>query len=166
MAVAEIVESRGSKLGALVLVATAPPDLSEAQPIEDYWAGTSDEALLAYLSELGLSITEEAPSELLLDYRSDARRYRQYFIERISKETSKLSVDTTIILGGEDPVTPDPQECFKRWSDYVFVTKEDVRIVEGAGHYLLAERPERIAEILAPILMRVEAGFRDGIQKS
>lgn len=159
MAIAEIVESRGSKLGALVLVATAPPDLSEAQPIEDYWADTSDKALLAYLSELGLSITKEAPSELLLDYRSDARRYRQYFIERINKETSKLRVDTTIILGGEDPVTPDPQQCFKRWSDYVFVTKEDVWVVEGAGHYLLVERPERIAEILGPILKRVETGL-------
>lgn len=79
--------------------------------------------------------------------------------EFIDKINSRLGIDIGLSELLSMPSTPDPQQCFKRWSDYVFVTKEDVWVVEGAGHYLLVERPERIAEILGPILKRVETGL-------
>jgi len=122
----------------------------------------SEEGLAAMLGSLS-AITPEATREYFKAFADEPRRrgmlelYRSGDFSKLAPYDGKLAelgVPTLILWGADDPFAPQASaERFQRE-----IPGSEVVVLEGTGHFVVDDAPDRYAEELVRFLKRASAG--------
>ncbi|AUJ59595.1 phosphopantetheine-binding protein [Bacillus velezensis] len=128
----------------LVVAASQPIDnpdaaLREAETTSDYEWGQ-------YLRSLGAftGLTDEEVDGMLARGRRDHLIATEAY--RTLTHLQARGMPALVLLGDEDPATPQPNDVVNKWRSFIDVTKS--AILSGGGHYFIRTHAQEVADIV------------------
>lgn len=71
----------------------------------------------------------------------------------VEQRLAEVKAPTLIVVGSKDPDFPDPAAEARLTAEKLRgVTRKEIQMIEGAGHYPHAEKPEQVLAVLLPFL--------------
>ncbi|MDH0304194.1 MULTISPECIES: non-ribosomal peptide synthetase [unclassified Pseudomonas] len=132
---------RGLTIGGMLL------DL-QPDEIEQQVAERSGEQIIGFLRELG-GFKEVPDAQSLAAIarmtKHDAGQTAAFF-SREARQRASLQAPIHVIVGSDDPLTPDYASRYLDWQAYS--TDVSLDVIEGGGHYFVSEQPEALAQVL------------------
>lgn len=79
----------------------------------------------------------------------------------VEPRLADVKAPTLIVVGSQDPDFPDPAGEARLIAERLSgVTRKEIQMIEGAGHYPHAEKPEQVVAVLLPFLQSLREGPR------
>lgn len=141
----------------LVVAASQPVDnpdasLREAETTSDYEWGQ-------YLRSLGAftGLTDDEVDGMLARGRRDHLIATEAY--RALPQLQARRIPALVLLGDEDPATPQPNDVVNQWQSFINVAKSS--ILSGGGHYFIRTHAHEVSDIVLSFVARNNNG---GIQ--
>jgi 2,3-dihydroxybenzoate-AMP ligase len=144
--IARRLEQGGADLKALVIGGM----LLDQDPVEvrANVSGQSGESIIDFLRQIGgfkEALDEASMASIARMTKHDATQTARFFAEEL-QDRQRLQAPIHVIVGNEDPLTPDFDTRYKDWA--IYNPNVTLSVIEGGGHYFVTDLAAPLADVL------------------